>query len=309
MKNVLVLGASGMLGSMVVDYLSAINGIRLTAALRSADLRNKLSHFYPEVACVLFDYSAETRDSAFSSLGQQDWIINAVGITKPLIRDDNPVQVENAVMVNCLLPHDLGRYAASVGARVLQIATDCVYSGVKGFYKESDAHDALDVYGKTKSIGESWQPNVHHLRCSIIGPEPKDFKFLIEWFVRQPKGASVNGFTNHSWNGVTTLHFAKLCRGIVEADVELPHLQHVVPSGFITKAQMLRLFAAAYRREDIPISEVEAKMVVDRTLTTENPGLNAEVWRAAGYPVIPTVPQMIQELSEYAYRGAEAACP
>ena len=67
-----------------------------------------------------------------------------------------------------------------MGARVLQIATDCVYSGAQGAYVETDLHDALDVYGKTKSLGECQEPNVYHLRCSIIGPEPKDFKFLIE---------------------------------------------------------------------------------------------------------------------------------
>jgi len=292
---------------MVIDYLSTMRQMRLTGALRSSRVMNRFRRLYPEVNWVPFSYSIDTRTSSFEGLGQQDWIINAVGITKPLIRDDNSVQIEDAVAVNCLLPHDLGRYALSVGARVLQIATDCVYSGAKGLYKESDAHDALDVYGKTKSIGESWQPNVHHLRCSIIGPEPKDFKFLIEWFVRQPQGALVNGFTNHSWNGVTTLHFAKLCKGIIETDAQLQHMQHVVAGGPVTKAQMLRDFATAYGREDISINNVEAKTVVDRTLATGNPELNAGLWLAVGYKNIPTVPQMIRELSKYRYRGAKEA--
>jgi dTDP-4-dehydrorhamnose reductase len=307
MKNVLVLGASGMLGSMVIDYLSTMRGMRLTGALRSSGVLNRFRRLYPEVNWVPFSYSIDTRIRSFEILGQQDWIVNAVGITKPLIRDDNPVQIEDAVTVNCLLPHDLGRYASSVGARVLQIATDCVYSGAKGCYKESDVHDAVDVYGKTKSIGESWQSNVHHVRCSIIGPEPKDFKFLIEWFIRQPQGASVNGFTNHSWNGVTTLHFTKLCQGIIETDTELQHMQHVVAGSTVTKAQMLHNLATAYGREDISISDVEAKTSVERTLATENPGFNAMLWRAAGYETIPTVSQMIKELSEYGYRGAEEA--
>ncbi len=305
MKKVLVLGASGMLGSMVIDYLSTMGGMQLTGTLRSSELMSRCRRLYPEVNWVPFSYSNHTRISAFEGLGQQDWIINAVGITKPLIRDDNPVEIENAVTVNCLLPHDLGRYASYVGGRVLQIATDCVYSGTKGLYKESDPHDALDVYGKTKSIGESWQPNVHHLRCSIIGPEPKDFKFLIEWFVRQPQRASVNGFTNHEWNGVTTLHFARICLGIIAADSGLQHMQHVVPGSTVTKAELLRDFATAYGREDISIRDLEAKATVKRTLATENPELNAELWRTAGYGTIPTVSLMIEELSGYRYRGAK----
>ena len=305
MKKVLVLGASGMLGSMVVDYLSTMGEMQLTGALRSSVLMNRFRCLYPELNWVPFSYSHHTRISAFEVLGQQDWIINAVGITKPLIRDDNPAEIENAVTVNCLLPHELGRYASSVGARVLQIATDCVYSGTKGFYKESDPHDALDVYGKTKSIGESWQPNVHHLRCSIIGPEPKDFKFLIEWFVRQPQRASVNGFTNHEWNGITTLHFARICLGIIATDSALQHMQHVVPGSAVTKAQLLHGFATAYGREDISIRDLEAKAAVKRTLATENPELNAKLWRTAGYETIPTVSNMIEELSAYRYRGAK----
>jgi len=305
MKKVLVLGASGMLGSMVIDYLSTVGGMQLTGALRSSELMSRFRHIYPEVNWAPFRYSNHTMVSAIEVLGQQDWIINAVGITKPLIRDDNPVQIENAVTVNCLLPHELGRYALSVGARVLQIATDCVYSGTRGFYKESDPHDALDVYGKTKSIGESWQPNVHHLRCSIIGPEPKEFKFLIEWFIRQPQGASVSGFTNHNWNGITTLHFAKICQGIIAAGSGLQHMQHVVPRNAVTKAQLLHHFAKAYGREDISICDLEAQTAVKRTLATENPDFNAKLWRAAGYEDIPTVSQMVEELSTYGYRGAQ----
>src|SRR5436190_133310 len=83
--------------------------------------------------------------------------------------DVRPSEVERAVDVNARLPHLLGELARGADARILQIATDCVYSGSRGEYVESDPHDALDVYGKTKSLGESFQETVHHLRCSIIG--------------------------------------------------------------------------------------------------------------------------------------------
>lgn len=303
-KNVLVLGASGMLGSMVVDHLSRSEQFKITGAARSASgLLDRFRRTYSNVNWAEFNYDLDTRKQVFDSLGRFDWVINAIGITKPLIRDDNPAQIENAVLVNCMLPHDLGRYAERTGAKVLQIATDCVYSGSKGFYTENDLHDALDVYGKTKSIGETWQPSVHHLRCSIIGPEPKDFKFLIEWFRRQPKQASVNGFTNHSWNGVTTLHFARFCQGIMSSEIEMPHIQHIIPSGTVTKAQMLRDFAAAYGREDVVINDVEAKSVIDRTLATQYPERNSAIWQAAGYDTPPTVSAMIAELGGYSYRG------
>ncbi len=292
---------------MVVDYLSRDSSLSVSSTVRTPDLLRSFRHIYPEVQWLEFDYSSEIRMQAFAALGRPDWIVNAIGITKPLIKDDNPDQIETAVSINCVLPHDLGRFAAACGCHVLQIATDCVFSGQGSLYAENAPHDALDVYGKTKSIGETWQPPVHHLRCSIIGPEPKEFKFLVEWFRRQPANAPVNGFNNHSWNGVTTLHFAKLCKGIVENDLALEHLQHVVPSGSTSKEQMLRDLAVAYKRSDIKINSVAAQTVIDRTLSTNHPERNLRLWEAAGYAVIPTVGQMIEELGSYPYRVGTAS--
>jgi len=297
MPRVLVLGASGMLGSMLVDCLSKNPNLQVTGSLRSMELLERFRNLYPTVRWTELDY--RNGDALPAVCAGQDWIINAIGITKPLIHDDNAAEVQQAIQVNALLPHDIGRHASRTGARVLQIATDCVYSGAKGAYTESDVHDALDVYGKTKSLGEAYGANVHHLRCSIIGPEPKDFKFLIEWFRRQPPAAQLNGFTNHRWNGITTLHFARLCSGIIARGLDLPHLQHVVPAGGATKAQMLHEFAAAYERPDIRITDVTAKSVIDRTLTTNDDRLNRALWEAAGYSQPPTVVEMIHEVGRY----------
>jgi dTDP-4-dehydrorhamnose reductase len=299
MTNVLIVGASGMLGSMVVDVLSRDRHLNVTATARDRRLIDHFQKLYPAVAWAQFRFDQGPPPAGL--FDGQNWIVNAIGITKPLIRDDDAAQIETAISVNSLLPHEIGRQALRVGARVLQIATDCVYSGAKGSYVENDLHDALDVYGKTKSLGETYQPAVHHLRCSIIGPEPKDFKFLIEWFRRQPQGAQLNGFTNHNWNGVTTLHLARLFRGLIRNGMQLPHLQHVVPAGALTKAEMLHEFAEAYCRPDISISDVEAKSVIDRTLATHNDELNRQIWQAAGYQQPPTVSEMIHEVARYDY--------
>jgi dTDP-4-dehydrorhamnose reductase len=302
MPNILVLGASGMLGSMLVDCLSKAPGLTITGSVRTASLHAQFRTTYPTVNWTIFD--GGDCDLRLAALDGQDWIINAIGITKPLIREDHPEEIQRALRVNSLLPHEIGQHALNSGVRVLQIATDCVYSGLKGAYMESDLQDALDVYGKTKSLGEAYHRNVHHLRCSIIGPEPKDYKFLIEWFRRQPRGAQLNGYTNHNWNGVTTLQFARLCQGIIARDLELPHVQHVVPTGVMTKAQMLHEFAAAYDRPDIRIADVKAKSVIDRTLATRNDALNRKLWEAAGYPQPPTVAEMIHEVAQHEYAFA-----
>jgi dTDP-4-dehydrorhamnose reductase len=298
--TVMVLGGSGMLGSMVVDVLSRDSALQVSATVRSDDLGVAMARTYPAVTWRRFDPAA---DDASSLSDGTDWLVNAIGITKPLIRDDRADEIERAIDINAKLPHRLAHAAAGSGSRILQIATDCVFSGAKGAYVESDAHDALDVYGKTKSLGETFHTSVHHLRCSIIGPEPKSPKFLIEWFRRQPQGAQVKGFTNHQWNGVTTLQFARLCRGVIVGDLALGHLLHVVPTATLSKAEMLHECAHAFGRHDIRIENVPAATVVDRTLTTNQPGLNAAVWRAAGYSTPPTVAEMIRELADFDYRA------
>lgn len=254
---ILVLGATGMLGSMVSEMLEL-------------DLRT-LSR--PEFNAE-YDYLLAGDDI--------DRIINCIGLIKPYCDD-----VQRAIRVNALFPYDLP-------PGTIQIATDCVYSGKKGNYSETDLHDAEDVYGKTKSLGEA--AHLNNLRCSIIGPERKNHLSLLDWFLSQ-EVESVNGFTNHLWNGITTLHFARICTGIIKEQIELPNLQHIVPADKVTKAELLEIIAEAYNKP-INIKPVEADTTVDRTLTTNDPSLNRTIWQAAGYSEPPTIKQMIKELAE-----------
>jgi len=302
-KKVIVLGGSGMLGSMIVDLLSHNTNIETTATVRNKKLAKKGGIVNPNVDWQLFNACNPEMEKKISSLIKgYDWIINAIGITKPLIHDDNPTEVEQAIFINSLLPFYITRKAQKFGSHVIQIATDCVFSGTRGMYIENDVHDALDVYGKTKSLGEVQMENIRHLRCSIIGPEPKQHKFLLDWFLNQPKNAQLKGFLNHQWNGVTTLHFAKLCEGIILENPNLPPLQHVIPSGKISKFELLQLFSQYFHRDDITIIPTETEMPLDRTLTTANNDFNKKLWKTAGYAPPPSVEEMVEELSKFNFR-------
>lgn len=301
-KKVLVLGGSGMLGSMVADYLSRDPELSVSATTRDEATAERCRARLGAVEWHALDAARPDEAGGARLVEGSDWVVNCVGIIKPLIHDDDASEVERALRVNALFPHTLARWAEAAGARVVQIATDCVYDGSKGHYREADAHDPLDVYGKTKSLGEVYSPAAHHLRCSIIGPEFKEPKSLMEWFLGQPRGARVNGFTNHSWNGVTTLHYAKLCAGVVKSDLPLRHAQHVVPAGEVTKHELLGLFAKWFGREDVEINPTEAGVVIDRTLSTSNDDLNRGLWAAAGYAEPPTVALMLEELARFDYR-------
>lgn len=286
---------------MLVDYLSRQPSLEITATVRSEETAKNLKVQLPNVKWKTFDASSSNMDKELEVINGNQWIINAIGIIKPLIHDDNPSEVERAIKINSLLPHLLAKKAQEKGSKIIQIATDCVYSGDKGHYVETDPQDALDVYGKTKSLGEVYSPSVFHLRCSIIGPEPKEFKSLLEWFLGQSTNTRVNGFTNHRWNGLTTLHFAKICYGIITNDIQLFHLQHVVPNGEVTKFEILKFFSKIFNRRDISITPFETEISIDRTISTINDGLNLHLWKAAGYVLPPSVPEMIEELAKYDY--------
>ena len=253
MINVQIIGATGMLGSMV---LKTIEGSR-------------------DVNRDVFD----AREPSYHWYKPGDLIINCAGLIKPYCGD-----IEQAIKVNALFPHTLPM-------NTIQIVTDCVFSGRRGKYAESDPHDALDVYGKTKSLGEA--SHIKNLRCSIIGPEQKSHTSLLDWFLAQDKA---DGYTNHLWNGITTYHFAKIVEGVIREGIDLPPLQHIVPADVVTKAELLRLIAKAYKKK-IPITEVEAPEAIDRTLITHNKAMNRKLWKAAGYDKPPTVEQMIVELA------------
>ena len=296
--KVVILGASGMLGSMVAEWFSRQAAFDTAATVRTPALAEEWRRRVPSVEWRVLDAESVEAPGIADALGGAVWAVNAIGVIKPYIHDDNAAEVERAVCVNALFPHLLARAAEATGCRVLQIATDCVYSGAKGGYVEADKQDALDVYGKTKSLGEVWSGSVFHLRASIIGPEPKAHVSLLDWFLGQKKDAAVNGFTNHQWNGVTTLHFARLCHGIITHEFgALPHLQHAVPTGSISKAELLQCFAREYGRGDVRISPVEAKTVIDRTLATSDAELNRRLWALSGYATPPSVPEMIAELA------------
>ncbi len=303
--SVVVLGASGMLGWAVTNVLGADPSFKVTATLRGGRAHAAAGRFTDGVALVDFDVEAALQGEAgWSELPRCDWVINCIGIIKSHINDSNDAHVSGAIAVNATFPYALSEWAAARKCRVLQIATDCVYSGAVGSYGESAPHDALDVYGKTKSLGEVHAGHFHNIRCSVIGPELQTHKSLLDWFLGQPKSATVSGYTNHHWNGVTALHFGLLCAGIMRNKLSLPHLVHITPSGPVCKADLLSMIARGMDRADVSITRAEATGFVDRTLTTEDAARNAAIWAAAGYATIPSVELMVQELATWMQSAA-----
>lgn len=286
--RVLVLGGSGMLGSVCVKhFLSA--GFEVTATARGTSLEDCQAES-PGATWRAFEVG---QADLTAILPEGGWVVNAIGVVNK--RCGSPAGAEEAIRVNSLFPHDLARAARAVGAKVIQIATDCVFAGAHGGYVESSPHDALDVYGKTKSLGECDLEGIHHVRVSIVGPE-RGTTSLLGWFLSVGAGATVHGYSNHLWNGVTTLEFARVCAGVIRADYPLPRLCHLVPADIVSKEQLLRLFGQHFR-PDVEVRSHATPFSVDRTLATEVPEVCRDMWRLAGRTEPPSVSEMISDLA------------
>jgi dTDP-4-dehydrorhamnose reductase len=204
--------------------------------------------------------------------------------------------IKRTIDVNSLFPIALAQHLAQIDARLIQIATDCVFSGETGLRDENAPHDAHDVYGKTKSLGEPTLANALNLRCSIVGPEDPRGTSLMQWVLGQPRGASLKGYVNHLWNGVTTKAFGKAVCGLVETDKIWSGTQHFIPADFVSKFELIQDISIAGGRSDLVIEEFATERQVDMRLATINPIANSQLWTMAGYAKVPSIHELIGEV-------------
>lgn len=272
-----------MLGSAVVRELEA-QGIEVHVASRTRG--------------ILFDATDldVTGLLASSTLRSGDYVVNCVGLTKSRIDENSISSRASAVRLNVDFPNALAAEAERAGVRVIQVATDCVFSGTTGRYTESSDHDPLDVYGKTKSLGEAPSDLVMHLRCSLIGPEQGRSSLFFEWVRQQPPGAQINGFTNHLWNGLSSTTFGRIVAGIIKKDLFQAGVQHLVPKDLVTKDQLVRLVLDSLGRHDVTVESISAAEAINRTLSTNNVEFNQNLFHAAGFAALPTIAEMVDEI-------------
>lgn len=258
LPRIAVLGATGMLGHAMVRYFGADPAYRTVAISRSNDAR-RLFAAGLDVEFV-GGVEAADPDSLVGAIGEirPDVLVNCVGVVKQLA---HAAEVLTAVPLNSLLPHRLSALCKAAGSRLVHVSTDCVFSGAKGGYVESDKPDAADVYGLSKFLGEVGEPHCITLRTSIIGHELRTRHSLVEWFLSQER--SVKGYTEAIFSGVPTVELARIVRDHVLPNPELHGLYHVSAEP-INKHDLLKLVAAQYGKqiEIVP----DGSLRIDRSL-------------------------------------------
>lgn len=264
-KKILILGATGMLGSTVTKYFTTDErmwdyDVTITHRRNSAFIRKR--EYPPHVNFVSFDAEFDNiQEISLRGAPDPDYVINCIGVIKPFMKSD-PI---NARMLNAVAPWTFAKHFDGK-AKMIHITTDCVFSGTRGGYNESDPHDSGDDYGQSKSLGEP--DNCMVIRTSIIGEEIHKYASLVEW-AKSNKGKTVKGYTNHYWNGITTKKYAEICDQIIRGDLWATGTSHVFSDKIVNKFVLLNLLSEKFNL-NLDVVAHDTYPACDRSLDTEN---------------------------------------
>jgi dTDP-4-dehydrorhamnose reductase len=248
-QKVLILGVTGMLGHALFNQLVNDEHFDVFGAARKSF--DDFKDFFPAECCskIMTPVYGEDFESLTLCLTglKPDVVINCMGIIKQSPSVKNALRT---ITMNALLPHRLAVICKAIGAKLIHISTDCVFSGNTGNYLESDIPDPQDLYGRTKLLGEVIDEHCLTVRTSIIGHELKSSSGLLEWFLSQKD--SIKGFTYAIYSGFPTVELARIIREFV-----LPNFAtgnsvlrglYQVSSEPISKYGLLRKIATIYQK-------------------------------------------------------------
>ncbi|MDN4073665.1 dTDP-4-dehydrorhamnose reductase family protein [Fictibacillus terranigra] len=270
--KLLILGGTGMAGHIITSYLKQNPEYEVHYTSR---VLNDGNSKYLDVT----DFKSV--ESIIESI-KPDIIINCVGILNHHA-ENNPLL---ALMVNSLLPHQLARLSERHGGKLIQISTDCVFSGMDGNYTEYDIPDGTSVYAQTKHMGEIVSGKHLTIRTSIIGPELKEEGIgLFLWFMKQVN--EIKGYEKVLWNGVTTLELARSIETMIRNNVT--GLYHLGKETKISKYELLKLIQDIFEKRDV-------KIIPDRTIELDR---TIKSTRTDFIYVIPSYEEMLQALKDW----------
>lgn len=259
--KILILGASGMLGHKLVQVLS--KKFEVWATIRdSFNIYEKFNIFKRNCTFDKVDVRNTIQVREIAAKIKPDVIINAVGIIKQL---PNSKDIINTLTINSIFPHQLAEIAKTINSYLINISTDCVFSGAKGNYTEEDIPDAPDLYGKSKNLGEVIAENCLTIRTSIIGRELQTSHSLVEWFLSN-EGKKIRGYRNAIFSGFPTVILAEIVSDLIAKKNRLEGLYHL-SSKPINKFELLTIIKEIFGVK-IEI-EVFDDFRIDRSLNSD----------------------------------------
>ena len=274
--KVLVLGSSGMLGHILTNTLEQDNSYNVFNISRNKKINKKT------IICNVTDF--EKLQEIISDI-KPEYIVNCVGI---LIEDSiNNPDIANSI--NNEFPHILRLLATKLNFTIIHISTDCVFDGSTGNYDEDSKKTPVDIYGKTKSLGEIINNDHLTIRTSIIGPELKQRTTGLFCWVLSNASKTIEGFDKSVWSGLSTLELSKAISYCIKNNLKgLLHI-HSKP---ITKYNLIELINQEFGL-DIIVKKVNGKYS-NKSLTSIRKDFNF---------VVKSHKEMLSDLKEFIGSG------
>jgi dTDP-4-dehydrorhamnose reductase len=285
--KILILGGQGMLGHKAFQILSRQFETYVTFQ-KARGAWQRFPMYQNAAAYTITDVDARQFDTVVAALAQvrPDVVINCIGIIKQLEAAKNPIL---SLEVNALFPHRLALLCGAAGSKLIQISTDCVFSGNKGGYTEQDNPDPVDLYGRSKLLGEVTRFPALTLRTSIIGRDFVKNIGLIEWLWGN-RGQQIKGFTHAIYSGFSTQALVELMAKIIVNHPDLYGLYHVA-SNPISKYELLKRVNEA--------AKLNIKIDPDETFYCDR-SLNANLFQTTTGLQPPSWKQMINNIVDEA---------
>jgi dTDP-4-dehydrorhamnose reductase len=195
-------------------------------------------------------------------------VINCAGIVKGRVASP-----ASYIRVNSLLPWELYESCERVGARLIQVSTDCVFDGLVGPHAESDPPAPIDLYGRNKLAGEVDHPHLT-IRTSFVGKGRRGLIAELERYSQAglPYPASIH----QQWTG----HCVQWIAGLLVQLATLPLISGLlhVPGTETTRCSLVHDL-----RDTLGLTleiQIADKPVVDRRLISTR-------WGELGLPKLP----------------------
>jgi len=240
-----------MLGHVVYSYLSSLKKFKLISVANHKKISKDT---------YLLDVRNYKQVNDYLKTMKPDYVINCAG----LLIEECEKNIEDAILINSLFPNQLSRLGEKLNFKLIQISTDCVFSGQDGNYSEDSVPDGYSAYARTKTLGEINNDRDLTIRTSIIGPELKsDGVSLLNWFLNQ-KG-DISGFDKTYWSGVTSLELAKAIEPFINQGIT--GIYNFTSKKKISKYDLLLLFQKIWKKTDVKI-KANSNYVSDKSLSS-----------------------------------------
>ena len=246
--KILLFGSTGMLGRYIYSYFS-----KSDKKIQEINYRI-LDNNFDNLEQVLLEHG----------INENTCVINCIGLIPQRFGINQ--NIKDYFIINAMFPQKLYTICEKYNAKMIQPATDCVFSGKSieknaGNYIETDIHDEDGFYGMSKSLGE---PPCTVIRTSIIGKELLNKKSFLEWIVSN-NGKQINGWTNHLWNGITCLEYCKIVEKIINQNLFWKGIKHIYSPTSKSKYEISMMVAKSFNL-NINIIAQDDKICIDKTL-------------------------------------------